>query len=78
MTVLWDALEFTRQHRRVVKGHAPANPSNPRHARILAEHSNATTLDLLKRDPLGRQVYPDEAIKLITPARPAEPGRADN
>jgi hypothetical protein len=66
ITVLWDALEFVRQEKRVKKGHAPANPSNPRHTRILAEHSNATTLDLLKRDPLGRQVYPDEAIKLLT------------
>lgn len=70
MTVLWDALEFTRQHRRVVKGHAPANPSNPRHARILVEHPKATTLDLLKRDPIGRQVNPDEAVKLVTPASP--------
>jgi len=75
MTVLWDALEFTRQHRRVVKGHAPANPSNPRHACILTEHSSATTLDLLKRDPIGHQVNPDEAVKLVTPARPAESGR---
>jgi len=78
MTVLWDALEFTRQHRRVVKGHAPANPFNPRHARILAEHSNATTLDLLKRDPIGKRVNPEEAIQLLTPARPAEPGRAEH
>jgi hypothetical protein len=66
MTILWDALEFARQHRRVVKGHAPANPSNPRHARILAKHSSATTLDLLKRDPIGRQVQPEEAIQLVT------------
>ena len=66
MTILWDALEFTRQHRRVVKGHVPANPFNPRHARILAEHPKATTLDLLKRDPVGRQVYPDEATRLVT------------
>ena len=65
ITVLWDALEFTRQHRRVVKGHAPANPANPRHARILAEHPNATTLDLLKRDPIGRPVAADEAVQLI-------------
>jgi hypothetical protein len=78
MTILWDALEFTRQHRRVIKGHAPANPSNPRHARILAKHPSATTLDLLKRDPIGRQVNPDEAVQMVTPARPAEPGRAEN
>ena len=66
ITILWDALEFVRQERRVKKGHAPANPSNPRHARILAEHPEATTLDLLKRDPIGHPVTADEAIKLIT------------
>jgi hypothetical protein len=66
MTLLWDALEFVRQERRVEKGHAPANPLNPRHARILADSPSATTLDLLKRDPIGRQVKPDEAITLVT------------
>ena len=78
ITVLWDALEFVRQERRVKKGHAPANPSNLRHAKILIEYPTATTLDLLKRDPVGRQVHPNEAIQLVTPARPAEPGRAEN
>ena len=66
ITLLFDAFEFTRQRKRIRKGHAPANPNNPRHARILAEHSSATTLDLLKRDPIGRQVSPEEAPKLIT------------
>jgi hypothetical protein len=66
ITILWDALEFVRQERRIKKGHAPANPSNPRHAQILADHPSATTLDLLKRDPLGRPVTADEAIKLVT------------
>ncbi len=56
MTVLFDALEFTRQHNRVKHGHAPANPNNPRHARLLAEHQSATTTDWLKRDPIGRPV----------------------
>ena len=52
ITLLWDALEFTRQQKRIIKGHAPANPNNPRHARILAEpNSHATTLNLLKREP---------------------------
>jgi len=51
ITILWDALEFFRQEKRVKKGHAPANPSNPRHAKILAEYPYATTLDLLKREP---------------------------
>jgi hypothetical protein len=35
MTLLWDALEFRRQERRVRRGHAPANPANPRHRRML-------------------------------------------
>jgi len=48
ITFLWDAFEFTRQQRRVRKGHAPANPRNPRHANILAQHPAATTVDLLK------------------------------
>lgn len=65
ITILWDALEFVRQERRVKKGHAPANPDNPRHARILAENPSATTLDLLNRDPIGRQVSHDEAVILI-------------
>ncbi len=50
ITLLWDALEFTRQQQRVTKGHAPANPLNPRHARILSKYSTATHLDLLKRE----------------------------
>jgi hypothetical protein len=66
ITFLWDALEITRQARRVRKGHAPANPLNPRHAAILAEPgSRATRLDLLNRSPLGRPVEYDEAVKLI-------------
>ena len=35
VTLLWDSFEFWRQQKRVIKGHAPANPNNPRHARIL-------------------------------------------
>ena len=65
ITLLWDALEMTRQQRRIRKGHAPANPDNPRHARILAQYPAGTTLDLLKREPLGRRVSQDEAIELI-------------
>jgi hypothetical protein len=65
-TLLWDALEFTRQQNRIKKGHAPANPGNLRHARLMREHASATTLDLLKRDPLGKPVSPSEAIQLIT------------
>ena len=51
ITILWDALEFVRQEKRVTKGHAPANPSNPRHAQILTNYPAATTLYLLKREP---------------------------
>jgi len=54
VTLLFDALEFTRQQNRIKKGHAPANPNNPRHAKILADSNfHATTLDLLKREPTG-------------------------
>ncbi|HSL28858.1 MAG TPA: DUF4491 family protein [Anaerolineales bacterium] len=65
-TFLWDALEFTRQQNRIKKGHAPANPDNPRHARLLKEHPSATTLDLLKRDPIGKPVSHKEAVQLVT------------
>jgi hypothetical protein len=54
MTALFDALEFRRQFKRVKKGHAPANPDNPRHMPLLAE-GQATTIDPLKREPV-RQV----------------------
>ena len=63
VTLLWDSLELAvRQPRRVEEGHAPANPNNPRHARILATHPQATTLDLLERDPRG---YPYSADELL-------------
>ncbi len=65
VTLLWDAFELYRQEKRVKHGHAPANPNNPRHAKILAEYPAATTLDLLDRDPIGRPVSPEEAPKLI-------------
>lgn len=65
MTVMWDALEFARQHNRVKRGHAPANPRNARHARLLAENGAATSLDWLKRDPVGRRVGPEEAVALV-------------
>lgn len=53
-TFLWDALEFLRQQRRVKRGHAPANPNNPRHARFLANPTlHATTFNPLKREPTG-------------------------
>ena len=60
VTLLWDALEFVRQERRIRKGHAPANPNNPRHAIILKEDPSATLLDPLKRDPRGMPYSADE------------------
>lgn len=62
VTLLWDAVEFVRQQRRVAHGHAPANPQNPRHARLLAENKAATTTNWLDREPLGHPVNP-EAVR---------------
>jgi len=70
ITVLWDCFEFWRQQKRVIKGHAPANPSNSRHARILAETPAATTMDLLKRDPTGHPLSADEAVQLTAIHQP--------
>lgn len=61
VTLLFDALEFRRQENRVRKGHAPANPANPRHARILADWPTATTDHPLEHEPLGQAVAGDEA-----------------
>ncbi|GEM_PF-1085109 len=49
MTLLWDAIELFRQQRRVQRGHAPANPGNPRHRRFLDDPSlSATPVDRLR------------------------------
>lgn len=69
-TLLWDALEVTRQQNRVKHGHAAANPANPRHARLLGEYPAATTLNLLEREPLGRPVSPAQAAALVRQRRP--------
>lgn len=50
ITLLWDTLELWRQQKRVQKGHAPANPNNPRHARILAEYPAATAVNPLRSE----------------------------
>lgn len=64
VTLLWDSLELAvRQPNRITHGHAPANPNNPRHARILATHPTATTIDWLDRDPRGRP-YSTEELRL--------------
>ena len=68
VTLLWDALEFRRQQNRVKHGHAPANPDNPRHARILAEHPEATVFDWLARSPRGR-AYSTEELRAIREAQ---------
>jgi hypothetical protein len=60
VTILWDALECWRQEQRVRKGHAPANPDNPRHARMLQTSEMSTTIDWLNRNPTGRQLTADE------------------
>jgi hypothetical protein len=69
ITTLWDALELTRQQKRVRSGHAPANPNNPRHARILAEYPQATTIDRLDREPLGRLLTPEEIKAILESGR---------
>ena len=67
ITFAWDALELSRQQKRVRRGHAPANPHNPRHQEYLnAPGSQATTIDILKsnpdrarsRDPQGNAAEP--------------------
>ncbi len=56
VTLLWDALEFYRQQNRISEGRAPANPRNPRHARILSAYPKATTIDWLDRNPTGEPI----------------------
>jgi hypothetical protein len=49
-----DAIELIHQEVRVKKGRAPANPTNPRHARILREYPEATI-----RNPLAEPIPSD-------------------
>jgi hypothetical protein len=65
MTLIWDTIEFRRQHHRVCRGHAPANAANPRHRMILEEYPGATSMNLLARDPMGQPI----------PSSPASPPR---
>ena len=65
VTLLWDALELAvRQPNRVKHGHAPANSRNPRHARILARYPEATTIDLLERDPRDMPYTNEELLSI--------------
>jgi hypothetical protein len=65
VTLLWDALEIAvRQPKRIKHGHAPANPNNPRHAKILADYPEATTIDFLDRDPIGRAYTAQEVAAM--------------
>ncbi len=69
MTTLWDAVEINRQQKRVITGRAPANPANPRHARILSEHPAATMMRWLEREPLGRPLSTEEISAILEAAR---------
>jgi Domain of unknown function (DUF4491) len=64
VTLLWDALEFYRQQKRIKYGHAPANPNNPRHAKILANYPKSTTIDWLDRNPRGSAYSPAELASI--------------
>jgi len=64
ITFLWDALEFYRQQKRVIKGHAPANPNNPRHQYFLSQYPTSTLVNLTDGEPRGYP-YTDEEINFI-------------
>ena len=77
ITLMWDAFELFRQQKRVIKGHAPANPKNPRHAAYLAAAKTlATTEDLLDREPTGRPLNASHA-KPATHGKPMRHSAAD-
>ena len=65
ITFLWDGLEFYRQQKRVMKGHAPANRKNARHQRIQAQYPAATTVSLLNREPRGYPYTGDEIQSIL-------------
>ncbi len=75
ITLLWDAFELVRQAKRVRKGHAPANPANPRHAAYLAAGGPATTVDLLDREPSESPVGHGHYEGQTLPASHAGPQR---
>ena len=66
VTLFWDALELAiHQPNRIKRGHAPANPNNPRHSMILATFPSATTIDWLDRDPRGIPYTNEELNSLM-------------
>lgn len=68
--LLWDSFELFRQQKRIRIGHAPANPSNPRHQKILERFSAATSADLLDRPISGRPYTQTEIEQLLKEERP--------
>ena len=64
MVFFWDTFELYRQEKRAKRGHAPANPNNPRHSKILKHYPDATTLDWLDRNPRGKQYSVEELAKI--------------
>ncbi|HSM26034.1 MAG TPA: DUF4491 family protein [Anaerolineaceae bacterium] len=67
ITFLWDALEFYRQQKRVIKGHAPANPGNPRHQKYLSQYPSATIVNLTGREPRGYPFTDEEINSILNP-----------
>lgn len=65
ITLFWDAFEMYRQEKRILEGHAPANPANPRHAAFLAA-GHGTTEDLLDREPQGFPVTQPAPLETTT------------
>lgn len=56
-TLVWDVVELRRQEGRVRRGHAPANPRNPRHALILVHSPASTSENPLQADLLKRATF---------------------
>lgn len=69
LITLWDSIELFRQEKRVIKGHAPANPGNPRHKKILLEYSDASQFNFLAREPRGFP-YSQKELKTIQKGKP--------
>ena len=65
-SLFWDAIEVYRQQWRIIHGHAPANPDNPRHAAYLAANMGHRD-DPLKREPTGQPV---DALHLAPRCQP--------